>query len=516
MRLNPASFLLPILTLTACADASTNKGDVAENGTQGSESDADTDSDTDTDTDSDSDTDIDSTADTEDTEAEDDTGAESDCDDQTQVVLFISPDDSNSTASPVLARELAGRGASGLSGFGTRPWEFFNYYSWDYEPDPASSLSITTEMIVDPTGEPDRYVLQIGVRAPDWTNETRPPYNLTFAVDTSGSMGSQDRLGLAREIGVAVASQLREGDHISLISWSTIDNTILNSFEVTGPDEPSVVDAFKALTTGGGTNLNNGLVSAYQLASSAYDPDSVNRVILVSDGGANAGVTSIDTIAEHADDGSNPGVYLAGIGVGTASGYNDRLMDTVTDAGRGASLFIDSSAEVQRMMVDHLMEVMGVAAEDVSVRLTLPPGFTVVQFSGEEISTNPAEVEPQNLSPNDSMVFYQVIETCAPEQISADSVVEVTVTWTDPESKEPRTLSSESNFSTLLSTPSPQIFKGTAVYAYAQTLGSYSNLTATERTDLLDATLARVSEAAAMLPADADLAEIQGVLEGLY
>ena len=72
----------------------------------------------------------------------------------------------------------------------------------------------------------------------------------------------------------------------------------------------------------------------------------LNRLVLISDGGANAGVTDIEIIAENAAYGGSDGIYLVGVGVDKNSNYNDELMDDVTDAGKGASVFLPDEDEI--------------------------------------------------------------------------------------------------------------------------------------------------------------------------
>ena len=109
---------------------------------------------------------------------------------------------------------------------------------------------------------------------------------------------------------------------------------------------------------------------------------------------------------------------MVGVGVTGNSGlYNDDLMDQVTDIGKGAAVFIPSTAEADKIFSDRFLSTMDVWVRDVSVALDLPPGFEIVKFSGEEYSADPAEIEPQHLAPDDAMVFYQTVRTCAPDEV---------------------------------------------------------------------------------------------------
>src|SRR5690606_14876854 len=143
----------------------------------------------------------------------------------------------------------------------------------------------------------------------------------------------------------------------------------------------------RKLDANGGTDLYGGLSSGYELAGRTWNPQAINRLVLISDGGANVGITDIELISQNAVRGGDDGVYLVGVGVGDAGSYHDRLMDDVTDAGKGASVFIGSEQDAAQMFGERFLETMGVAARDVRVELTLPPGFEIVSFSGEEYSS---------------------------------------------------------------------------------------------------------------------------------
>jgi Ca-activated chloride channel family protein len=247
-----------------------------------------------------------------------------------------------------------------------------------------------------------------------------------------------------------------------------------------------------------------------------YDAGRINRLVLISDGGANAGVTDIDLIAEHAGSSNGDGIYLVGVGVGTAGSYNDDLMDAVTDAGKGASVFVNDAPEAWKQFNDDFVSTMSVAVRDVQVRLDLPPGFEVVKFSGEEISGDPSEVEPQHLAPNDTMVFHQEIETCAPELVADDTPITVSVHYLDAVSFEARDATVSTTFGELLAAESAQHLKGAAVFAYAESLKAYKKAFGADEGALaVSDALAALATAEAALPEDPDLAEIRAVLEAL-
>lgn len=427
--------------------------------------------------------------------------SQTDCESGAATVSFyMSSDDSNSMASPVIARELLRAGIAPIPEQ-IRTYEFLNYYNAHYEAPPAGTLGVHVELqntALSSTVPQARYRLQVGVQAPA---VPRVPLVLTFVVDASGSLIGQ---GIERERAVllALAKQLQPGDTVNVVTWANENNVLLESYKAAGTeaDKAKLTSVVSSLVPGGGSDLHAGLVKGYELAAKHFDPEKLNRVVLLSDGGANLGVVDRDLIAQAAEDADAQGIYLVGIGVGPANGYSDTLMDLVTDAGRGAYVYIDGPDEAEAVFTGRFDEVMNVAARDVRIRVDLPEYMEIENFYGEEYSTDPDTIEPQHLAPGDSMVLNQTLfvakdvgTMCTLDQVT------VSVTWQTPITREPRQAPLfEASLGELLQDPSPQALKASAVIAYAEALktGGAAELAAAH------------AAATAGAKADPDLAEI--------
>jgi Ca-activated chloride channel family protein len=423
------------------------------------------------------------------------------CDLDNDVTVYLSPDDSNSMSSPVQAREAM---LSGFGHFPVRVWEFLNYYDFDYPIAEPGAVTVRAEMRAIDVEDESQFYLQIGVGSEAVTNEQRAPLNLTLVLDESGSMSGQP-IDMLKESCRAIAASLREGDILSMVTWDTGNAVRLAGYEVSGPNDPKVVDLIEEISAGGGTDLHGGLVAGYELAEASYDPERINRIVLVSDGGANVGITDEELIGQKAGGEDAEGIYMVGVGVGT-SGYNDLLMDRVTDLGKGASVFIPNEAEAWKVFNQNFVNTLDVAVRDVQVQLDMPPGFEILEFSGEEYSPDPQEIEPQHLAPNDSMVFLQSIGTCAPELTSDESELTVTVRYKDALTFEEHEVSVTKSFGQLLSNTSPELEKGLAVFRYAQALAGQVEVSEAE---------AQLEAAELLHPNDPDLAEIRSVIEAM-
>ncbi|WP_437735089.1 vWA domain-containing protein [Sorangium sp. So ce1335] len=423
----------------------------------------------------------------------------------TPLTLYLSSDDSNSMASPVIVRRQIEMGAAEVAPYVVRTHEFLNYYRYSFAPAEAGELSIVSQLgSCVLTGD---LALQIAVQSSPAPAQ-RKPMTITLVLDTSGSM-SGTPMELERSAIRAIASALVEGDIVNAVTWNTGQSAVLAGHVVSGPDDPILLDLASSIDADGGTDLNSGLAAGYALANAHRSEGGINRVVLISDGQANAGVTEEQLIGENAEDADGEGIYLVGVGVG--DGVNDTLMDVVTDAGRGAYVYLDSADEAKRVFVDRFDETLLVAARDVRIELTLPPYFAIQKFYGEEYSPDPAKVRTQHLAPNDSMMLYQILRPCDPSLPSANDPYRVRVTWRDAETGEAREAVQQTTLGGL-GIDDGNLTKAAAIVAYAEALKQLVELDAAGRAAALTAARETVLAANAG-GADADLVEIAATLQ---
>ena len=356
-------------------------------------------------------------------------GGDAECVPPSYGTYYVSADDSNSMGSFGLVRELLGLGLM-PSPERVRAHEFLNYLNLRVEPAPPigaspSVVALLHEIEAAPDGK-RRFSGLVIAHAPE---VTRQPLDLTLVVDNSGSMVGE---GLARALaGVrSLAGRLQAGDTISVVAYGEASDVLLPRTQVSDADGlVDMLDAevLPALAPQGGSNLAAALDSAYdELATLGSTSGRLRRVVLFSDGGANVGVTAADTIAAEAAAGDEQGVYLAGIGVGPGPGYDDALMNAVTDAGRGAYVYLDSIDEAA-LLGARFDELMGVALRDVRFELDLPAGVRLESSTAEQVSQAPEVVTPQYLAPADTLAVRIVLVEEVDKSCLAE--VQVRLTW---------------------------------------------------------------------------------------
>lgn len=418
--------------------------------------------------------------------------------------LYLSADDSNSMASPVIVRRLLWNGHLPPKSL-VRPWEFLNYYNVPYAPAAAGTLRVVPQLTAGVF--PATYAFQVGVQSEARTVAQMPPLALTLVLDTSESMSPVTRVGRMRAAVTALAQNLRAGDRVNVVTWALTHTVELEDYAVTGPDDPTVPRVANLVTLTSATDLHSGLVAGYDLARAHYRPGALNRVILVSDGEANAGVTDVARIAEEARRAEGEELYLAGISVG--DGFSDTLFNAVTDAGRGAYVYLDDENEARRMLGQRFVEVLDVAQRSVRLELTLPWYMRVLQSSAEAVSGDPRAVDPQHLAPNDSMVFYQTLRACS-ASIAADAdPVTVTATFEHPFTHTPDAVTVRTTLGALRAGTLAELHRGAAIAQFAQTLQDLEGYVSSGRYAAAHAALVGARAAVTLARRDADDAALQ-------
>lgn len=402
------------------------------------------------------------------------------------VTFYVSADDSNSQAQPAWVRSRIASFSGRI-----RPYEFLNYYDFDYGPGDAVRIEPQLRLTDDGMS------LLVGVVGPDKAPDERRPMNLTFSLDLSGSMGTTGIDGM-RQAMRAIAAELRAGDVVSVVEWDTTQAVLLNNHPVSGANDSTLLTLVDGLASGGGTNLDAGLETAYAIAAANASANTLDRVVLISDGGANVGVTSADLIAQHAQDAEADGIYLMAVGSGN---LQERLMDTVTDLGKGSYLFVDSQAEANRKLRgDAFIATMDIAAREVQLEMTLPEGVIIRRTAVEEISEDPDEVEPQHLAPNDAMLYHFDLVDCGEPADWASRSIDLTVTYLEPFFGTPQSTSVSLTLAELVEGPTDAVLKADAIVAYARRIEDPTQ------------DVSVVPEALAAMPNDPDLQEIDGLL----
>lgn len=203
---------------------------------------------------------------------------------------------------------------------------------------------------------------------------TRPPVNLAFVLDRSGSMSGRKLAVAARAVEDGIG-RLQPTDRFSVVWFDDEIDVLVPGTLATGPARRTAVDRLREVRPGGSTNLSGGwLAGCEQVATSLVD-DGVNRVLLLTDGQANQGMTDPVEFARHAAELRLRGVSTSTFGVG--DDFEETLLQGMAQAGGGHFRDIADAAAIADQLSSEIGESLEVVAHDVELRLTLPDGVRV-------------------------------------------------------------------------------------------------------------------------------------------
>ena len=250
-----------------------------------------------------------------------------------------------------------------------RTEEMVNYFRYDY-PAPTSRAQPFT-VSVDAAASPwnrEAKLVRIGLRGYDLPRAGRPPANLVFLLDVSGSMNEPDKLPLVKTALKGLAGELGERDRVSIVVYAGAAGLVL---EPTG-DAGAIRAALDRLEAGGSTAGGAGLELAYATARAGYIDGGVNRVIVATDGDFNVGLTDRDALVEKIEAERDSGVTLTTLGFGTGN-YNEALLEQVANHGNGNYAYIDSAREARKVLVDEMASTLFTIAKDVKIQVEFNP-----------------------------------------------------------------------------------------------------------------------------------------------
>ncbi|MFW6303730.1 MAG: vWA domain-containing protein [Candidatus Sumerlaeota bacterium] len=250
--------------------------------------------------------------------------------------------------------------------------EFINYFSYDYE-EPASDapLAVNSEMSVCPWN-PDHDLLMIGLQAEKVDLEEAPANNLVFLLDVSGSMNSDDKLGLLKKGMHMLVSQLRPQDRVAIVVYAGSAGMVLDS--TPGDQKEAILGAIDRLSAGGSTAGGEGIELAYKIAEESFQKGANNRVILGTDGDFNVGVSDTGSLTRLIEDKRETGVFLSVLGFGRGN-LKDSRMESLADKGNGNYSYIDGPMEAKKALVTEFGGTMIAVAKDVKLQIEFNPAF---------------------------------------------------------------------------------------------------------------------------------------------
>ena len=263
----------------------------------------------------------------------------------------------------------------------------------------------------------------------------RPPLNLGFVLDRSGSM-SGSKIDYARQAVAYAVEQLLPSDRLSLTLFDTHVNTAIPSTLAT--DKHRLLDTIRRIQTGSSTALHAGWVNGGMQVSQYLHPEHLNRVLLLSDGLANVGETHPDAIANDVHGLMRRGVTTTTLGIG--ADYDENLLEAMARSGDGNFFHIDTPDQLPGIFATELQGLVGTLGQGVTLTLTPLAGAAVSDVLNDLAQTPAGDLKLPNLTVGNPL--HVVLRLHIPKLTTPTELLHVTLMWQAAQELEPRRLES--------------------------------------------------------------------------
>ncbi len=250
--------------------------------------------------------------------------------------------------------------------------ELLNYFPYHDPPPPSSGsdpFSVNVEIARCPWNAVHR-LARIGLMGRPIEQKDRPPSNLVFLIDVSGSMDQPQKLPLVKAALRLLVENMGENDRVAIVVYAGASGLVLPSTSCLNQAE--IASALEQLRAGGSTNGGAGIQLAYDTAMASFIKGGTNRVILATDGDFNVGIQDDDKLVSLIEAKAKSNIFLSVLGFGMGN-LKDGRLEKLADKGNGHYAYIDTIQEAHKELVEQMGATLVTIAKDVKIQVEFNP-----------------------------------------------------------------------------------------------------------------------------------------------
>jgi Ca-activated chloride channel family protein len=226
--------------------------------------------------------------------------------------------------------------------------------------------------------------------------EARRHVDMVIVLDRSGSMQGQ-KIQDARQAVAELLNQLSPQDRFALVSYSSGVHRHSDLMDMTPANRSWMLSQVSGIAASGGTNLGGGLEEGIAVMVKAQKKGNLGRLVLISDGLANEGITDPAALGRMAAISVEKEFAVSTVGVG--NDFNEYLMTSLADQGTGRYYYLETPESFANVFQKEYRDTASAVATALEVRIPLTSGVSLTDAAGYpiQIQDNSAVFYPGDL-----------------------------------------------------------------------------------------------------------------------
>ncbi|CAB1058085.1 hypothetical protein D1BOALGB6SA_2841 [Olavius sp. associated proteobacterium Delta 1] len=207
--------------------------------------------------------------------------------------------------------------------------------------------------------------------------------DLVIVLDRSGSMKGR-KMNDARQAVFKLLSSLGAKDRFALVTYSDGVQIASGLLNVTRKNQQVMESAVSRVRVGGGTNLGAGLQAGINLLRFSDRNTNAAKVILISDGLANKGITDVQALSNIAAVAVEKEFAVSTVGVGDE--FNEYLMTAIADQGTGNYYYLENPAAFAEVFQKEFHDTRSSIVNNLKIQIPLKDGIRLADAAGYPIT----------------------------------------------------------------------------------------------------------------------------------
>lgn len=320
--------------------------------------------------------------------------------------------------------------------------QLINYFDYKYPtPTNEATAGISVDAMPCPWNEAN-HLVRVQMSARQFVAQKRLPRNLVFLVDLSRSMDGRGRLPLLTAAFRKFVDALEPNDRISIIGLASNSEIILNP--TSGSNKELIRHTFDNLRAQRGSPVAEGFEIAYNLATTNYLTNYVNRILLCTDGDLDIDSIGTNSVNRAVANYAKNGITLSTFGFGLGN-YQNVFLERLADQGGGTHEYINTYPDALRALHQELHGVSPIVARNARLQVDFNTArvsrYRLIGFENPAPEPESARLQTSHLTGRQSLVaLYEVTLANQSTTDSAEQLLTLKFFYTPLENDEPMIL----------------------------------------------------------------------------